>query len=190
MFCRRAPRAFTLAVGLLLAVASLGCSLQTKPEGMATLAVAQTDRGVMIWLPENVLFGFDKATLDGEDAEAQLIRVAQLLNDKSDKQILLEGHTDNVGRASYNLDLSERRARTVMNRLGELGVSATRMSAAGVGMERPIAPNDIEIGRKLNRRVEITLLDENLAHFTRNEPADAFEEAFVRLQRLLEQEAD
>lgn len=188
MFCGHALRVFFVPIGMFVALTMLGCSLQTKPEGMATLAVAQTEKGVMIWLPENVLFGFDKATLDSEDAELHLARVAQLLNDKSDKPILLEGHTDNVGRASYNLDLSDRRARTVMNRLSELGVSASRMSAVGVGMDRPIAPNDIEVGRKLNRRVEITLLNETLANLTRNEPADAFEEAFVRLKRLLEQE--
>lgn len=183
----RVFRALIVSVGTLAAITLLGCSLQVKPVNNATLAVAQTERGVMIWLPENVLFGFDKATLDSEEAELHLARVAQLLNGKTESQILLEGHTDNVGATGYNLDLSERRARTVMLRLRDLEVAESRMSALGIGMESPIAPNDIEIGRKLNRRVEITLLGEDLANFTRNEPADAFEEAFVRLKRLLEQ---
>lgn len=174
---------------LLLCTALLaGCAgwLTAKP---VTLAVAQVDRGVMLWLPEAVLFEFGKAELDLREADAYLNRVAQLLREKSKADVLLEGHSDNVGSESFNLSLSTRRAEVLRKALLERGVPGQRMRAVGLGLMQPIAPNDTEVGRKLNRRVEIILLDEKLANLTAGEPENSFEQAFDRLKRLLEESA-
>lgn len=179
----------SLKWGLLLvsSVLLFGCaSWLSKP---VTLAVAQVDRGVMVWLPETVLFEFGKAELDLSEAGAYLDRVAQLLRDKSVSQVLLEGHSDSVGNEAFNLNLSERRAQVVRTALIKRGVPAERIKAVGLGASRPIAPNDSETGRKLNRRVEIILLGEKLDNLTRGEPDNAFEQAFDRLKRLLDESA-
>lgn len=188
MFRGSLTRALLICTSCIVASFMQGCSTPTRPASDVTLAVAQTERGVMIWLPESVLFEFGKDTLDAPDAEPYLARVAQLLRANSDAQIALEGHTDNVGSEHFNNDLSERRAITVRDKLRTLGVPDSRMTATGLGLARPIAPNESEAGRRLNRRVEIVLLGEQLQDFTRGEQAGAFEEAFARLKRLLEEQ--
>jgi outer membrane protein OmpA-like peptidoglycan-associated protein len=160
---------------------------QTKvaPPPAVRLALAQTDRGVLIWLPDNVLFEFGKSSLSPE-AGAYLDRVAALLNEKTDHQLVLEGHTDNVGAVELNQRLSEQRAKVVADALLLRAVSPARLKTAGFGLTKPLAPNDSDVGRKLNRRVEIIVLDETVAHLTQGEPANAFEDAFAKLRAALE----
>jgi OmpA-OmpF porin, OOP family len=74
------------------------------------------------------------------------------------QRIRVEGHTDNVGAASYNKDLSERRAKAVVRYLVERGVEKQRLEPAGYGFERPVASNATALGRARNRRVEFTLV--------------------------------
>lgn len=155
------------------------------PPPAVKLAVSQTERGVMIWLPDNVLFEFGKAELSPAAGE-YLDRVARLLVEKTDHQLALEGHTDNVGSADFNQGLSERRALAVARALADRGVRRERLHTAGFGFGRPLAPNDSELGRRLNRRVELVVLDETVAHLMRDEPANAFEDAFARLRRELD----
>jgi outer membrane protein OmpA-like peptidoglycan-associated protein len=77
------------------------------------------------------------------------------------KRVRVEGHTDNVGAAAYNKDLSERRAASVVRYLAERGgVSRERLEARGYGFERPIASNATAVGRSRNRRVEFTIVAE------------------------------
>ena len=66
----------------------------------------------------------------------------------------VEGHTDSRASDAHNLDLSRRRAASVMRYLTEQGVDATRLDSEGFGESRPIADNETEEGRALNRRVE------------------------------------
>lgn len=75
------------------------------------------------------------------------------------KRIRIDGHTDSVGRRSYNLDLSRNRARSVVNYLVSKGVEAERISYEGFGPDRPIADNASPLGRAKNRRVEVTILE-------------------------------
>lgn len=178
------PPRFLSASLIALALFVGGCATQ-PPTRPVTLAVAQVDRGVMVWLPDTVLFEFGKSMLDLNEAGPYLDRVAQLLRDKSGSDVLLEGHTDNVGSESYNRTLSERRADVVRQALLTRGVPETRVKAAGLGMNQPLAPNDTETGRRLNRRVEIIMLGEKLENLTRGEPDNAFEQAVDRLKRLL-----
>jgi outer membrane protein OmpA-like peptidoglycan-associated protein len=76
------------------------------------------------------------------------------------KRIRVEGHTDNVGSAPYNKDLSERRAASVVRYLVAHGVPRERLDAAGFGFERPVASNATALGRAKNRRVEFRIVDE------------------------------
>ena len=75
--------------------------------------------------------------------------------------LVIEGHTDSVGSASSNQDLSQRRAQAVVDALAALGVDVSRLTAMGYGEERPIADNSTSQGRAANRRIEISIADIN-----------------------------
>jgi flagellar motor protein MotB len=170
-----------------MVAALCGCAHKPADPPAVRLAMSQTDRGVMIWLPDNVLFAFGKADLSPQ-AGPYLDRVAQILNSKTDHQLSLEGHTDNVGAAELNQRLSDKRAETVLLALKERAVLPSRLKAVGFGLSKPLAPNDTDVGRRLNRRVELIVLDEKVENLTRGEPANAFEDAFARLKAQLEPE--
>lgn len=84
-----------------------------------------------------------------------LSRVATELKRFPDLYFVVEGHTDGLGKASDNMALSKARATTVVNVLVQNGVDLSQLSAIGYGQQYPLAPNDTERGRALNRRVEI-----------------------------------
>lgn len=75
------------------------------------------------------------------------------------RQVRIEDHTDNLGSANQNQDLSERRAAVVMRYLIQKGISGRRLTGEGFGATRPIAPQTTEAGRRKNRRVTIEILD-------------------------------
>lgn len=75
------------------------------------------------------------------------------------KKIEVQGHTDNVGKPAKNVDLSQRRASSVLKYLVSQGVDTTRLTAKGYGQDRPIEPNTTEKGRSVNRRVEFVILE-------------------------------
>jgi outer membrane protein OmpA-like peptidoglycan-associated protein len=75
-------------------------------------------------------------------------------------RVRVEGHTDSVGSRAYNVDLSRRRARTVMRALVQRGIPAGRLESEGYGFDRPVASNATALGRAKNRRVEFTVLRE------------------------------
>jgi outer membrane protein OmpA-like peptidoglycan-associated protein len=92
-------------------------------------------------------------------SHAVLDQVAALISQHAElKLIRVEGHTDDVGPADYNQDLSARRAAAVLRYLVARGVAAGRLQAAGYGYDRPIASNQTALGRATNRRVEFTIL--------------------------------
>jgi outer membrane protein OmpA-like peptidoglycan-associated protein len=95
-----------------------------------------------------------------ESARSSLVEVVDLLQSEPDKKIRIEGHTDSVGSAQSNLELSQRRADAVMASLVELGLNAERVTAVGLGEDFPIASNEDEDGRSRNRRVDVILLDD------------------------------
>ncbi len=102
-------------------------------------------------------FGFDSAALTPEGREALRVLAAKLIAaDSTYSAVLVEGHTCSLGPAEYNLDLSERRARSVADHLASLGVRRELIQVAGHGEERPIADNATREGRELNRRVEVS----------------------------------
>lgn len=105
---------------------------------------------------ENVFFDTDKAVLRPESL-AELQRLVAFLSARSNVLVEIAGHTDSRGNENHNLDLSKRRAQSVVNWLIEQGVEAERLSARGYGESQPRASNDSEEGRQLNRRVEFEI---------------------------------
>ncbi|WEX10406.1 OmpA family protein [Chelativorans sp. AA-79] len=102
-----------------------------------------------------IQFDFDKDTLR-PDSAPQIAEIAKLLKENPSFSVLVVGHTDMQGALDYNMDLSRRRAARVVEALvGEFGVAGERLNALGVGPAAPLASNDGEEGRALNRRVEI-----------------------------------
>jgi OOP family OmpA-OmpF porin len=89
------------------------------------------------------------------DGRATVAEIVTMLKGAPTLKIAIEGHTDNVGQAAANKALSEKRAQSVMAAIAAGGIDAKRLSAAGVGQERPIADNRGEEGRAKNRRVEL-----------------------------------
>lgn len=85
-------------------------------------------------------------------------RVAEMLRDYPNYRVTIGGHTDDVGGAKKNLDLSERRAKRCVEKLIELGIEAERLSAKGYGKTKPVASNKTDKGRAMNRRVEFELV--------------------------------
>ena len=152
-----------------------------------TLPIEQSDRGVQIFLPSAALFETGKSDLNVTKSEAYLRRVTQLLNTKTVNKIQLEGHTDTVGSAASNQTLSEARAKSVREALVKLGIAPERISTAGYAFNRPVASNATEEGRKLNRRVELLIVDEKVENITRGEPANAFESAWANLKKMIDQ---
>jgi len=106
---------------------------------------------------KNIFFDFDKATLRPEST-TELERLKQLLIDMPKLRIEISGHTDNKGSATYNKTLSESRAKAVVDYLVAHGIDAKRLTYAGYGFDRPIASNDTEAGRQLNRRTEFEII--------------------------------
>ena len=109
---------------------------------------------------KNVEYPYNEYSVDPNyklflDSLTQFIQ----LNDNLD--IVIEGHTDNIGSESYNLTLSEKRATSVLNYLANKGIDKSRISIIGIGELRPIATNSTARGRALNRRTETFIIFTN-----------------------------
>jgi outer membrane protein OmpA-like peptidoglycan-associated protein len=78
-----------------------------------------------------------------------------LLKANPDLKLSIEGNTDSIGTHDYNVKLSQARAATVVETLKAQGIDGAHLASAGFGPDKPIAPNDTEIGRAKNRRVEL-----------------------------------
>lgn len=103
---------------------------------------------------DGINFDFNSDVIRPE-SKPLLDQVAAMLKEHGDWKVTLEGHTDNVGGAAFNQDLSARRAAAVNAHLIGAGVPAARLAARGFGFEKPVATNDTQGGRAQNRRVEI-----------------------------------
>jgi outer membrane protein OmpA-like peptidoglycan-associated protein len=102
-----------------------------------------------------VYFGYDSAVIPPV-SEPTLAQVAQVLEQHRDWSITIEGHTDSIGGAKYNQELSARRAAAVKQRLVEkYGIAAARLNTSGIGLAKPLATNTTQAGRARNRRVEL-----------------------------------
>lgn len=102
---------------------------------------------------EGVVFKTGSAELDAR-SNPVLSKAAEVFKKYPDIRVEISGHTDNVGNADANTQLSQKRAEAVKAWFGKHGLSDSRFDARGYGPQKPIAPNDNETGRAKNRRVE------------------------------------
>jgi outer membrane protein OmpA-like peptidoglycan-associated protein len=132
------------------------------------IKVSKDARGTIISMSD-ILFESGKATLTANLKE-NLAKIAGILIVYKGPNIVVEGHTDNVGlkgfnqeqSKEYNQKLSEDRAKGVLNYLAEQGVAATRLTAVGYGLDKPIADNATKDGRAKNRRVDLVIQEKSL----------------------------
>ena len=106
---------------------------------------------------ENIFFELNKSNLDPKSFP-ELNELAAFLAKNSKMKIEIAGHTDNQGSESYNKKLSQNRVNSVVDYLIKQGVASNRLVGKGYGESKPVATNDTEEGRALNRRVEFTIL--------------------------------
>lgn len=130
-------------------------SSSSYQEIIKDVVLKKIDVGSKIIL-KNIFFDFDKATLRIESTN-ELERLTKLMNENPGIKIELSGHTDNKGNAEYNQKLSEVRAKAVVDYLISKAIAANRLTYAGYGLTQPIAPNNTDEGRQLNRRTEFKI---------------------------------
>jgi outer membrane protein OmpA-like peptidoglycan-associated protein len=107
------------------------------------------------WSTQGILFATGKADVQPESRPV-LKEIAAAMKEHADLQVLIEGHTDNVGKPDANLALSEARAAAVKAALvADFGIGADRISTKGFGDTKPSAPNTTAEGRAQNRRVDL-----------------------------------
>jgi outer membrane protein OmpA-like peptidoglycan-associated protein len=104
------------------------------------------------------LFDVDQAQLN-PGGELQVARLADVLHQMPERNVLIEGHTDSAGSDAYNDSLSQRRADAVEDLLIIQGIDPTRVVTRGYGERFPVATNDTAAGRQQNRRIEIVILN-------------------------------
>ncbi|HEV2132114.1 MAG TPA: OmpA family protein [Longimicrobiaceae bacterium] len=118
--------------------------------------VERVGEGIAITFDSGILFDFNSEVLRGE-ARENLRNLATSLDRYPGTDLMIVGHTDNIGSAAYNQRLSERRAATAATFLASQGVARSRLQAVGRAFNEPVAENDSEWGRQQNRRVEIAI---------------------------------
>jgi outer membrane protein OmpA-like peptidoglycan-associated protein len=107
------------------------------------------------YVTHGILFDTDSDKIKPESAPV-IKQIASGLEKNPNLKLLIEGHTDSVGDAAHNMDLSKRRAEAVRSVLiGQFNVDASRLSATGLGSTKPVDSNDTPQGRAQNRRVEL-----------------------------------
>jgi outer membrane protein OmpA-like peptidoglycan-associated protein len=130
--------------------------VEHKDFNLAEIQVSAVEENTKIDL-NNVFFDFDKAVLKAESFP-ELDRIITLMGQKTGMQIEIAGHTDALGPESYNLGLSERRAKAVVKYLTNKGIEKARIATVFFGESKPADSNDNPEGRKKNRRVEFKIL--------------------------------
>ena len=134
--------------------------IETTRTLLTELNARRSDGTIVVDLPADVLFDFDKAVIR-PDAEPALDKAAEVLKSYPTANVTIGGHTDAKGDDAYNEALSMRRAKAVADRLA--GPAGRTLAAEGFGETRPVAPNsradgtDDPQGRQKNRRVEIRI---------------------------------
>jgi outer membrane protein OmpA-like peptidoglycan-associated protein len=120
-----------------------------------TIPILEIGRKIII---EDLLFAYNKAVLMNTFLP-QLDKIAEFMNNKKNVIIRIEGHTDATGSAEINLRLSLQRAEAVKGFLVQKRIAAHRIQTIGFGKTRPIASNESEFGRRLNRRTEVVIVE-------------------------------
>jgi outer membrane protein OmpA-like peptidoglycan-associated protein len=140
---------------------AVGNSLDRQAEELrralrSDVGVSNNGSNLVVVLSQDLLFATNSTEVSAVSRNDLMI-VANSLNNFPDTTINVIGHTDNVGSADFNQNLSERRAASVASVLRSGGVSPARLRALGAGFNQPVASNATAEGRQLNRRVEIVI---------------------------------
>lgn len=140
--------------------AAIGGVMDAQAEDLQDkLPNAQVERvgeGIQITFDSGILFDVNQSTLRAA-AQQNLTDLAASLEEYEGTDVLVVGHTDSTGEASYNEGLSERRADAARNYLLGAGLDPDRVTAMGMGEEEPVDTNDTDAGRQANRRVEVAI---------------------------------
>ncbi len=118
--------------------------------------IERVGEGILVTFESGILFVFDSTSIQPAGRQ-NLATLATNLEKYPDSNVLIVGHTDNVGADAYNMTLSERRAESAASYLRQQGVSSGRIKTEGRGELEPVAANDTEAGRQENRRVEVAI---------------------------------
>lgn len=122
--------------------------------------VKRVDDGIVVTFDENnggVYFDTNKYNIN-EKSKQTLDKLAAILKEYPDTNVLVAGHTDSVGKDEYNLGLSQRRAQAVTNYFKSKGLASSRFTTKWYGEKNPIASNDTAEGRAKNRRVNVVIV--------------------------------
>lgn len=122
---------------------------------LVVLDALKTERGMVITLGD-VLFEFNRADVK-PTSRARMSQLADFMMQYPDRRVSIEGHTDNIGTPAYNTELSQRRAEAVKSQLVGMGIAGDRISTVGYGKNFPVASNDTDTNRAINRRVEVVI---------------------------------
>lgn len=129
-------------------------------EELENAKVERVGEGILITFDSGILFDFDSYSLKPTTRE-NLEELAPTLIKYDDTNVLVLGHTDSTGPSTYNETLSEKRANSVNNFLVSRGVASSRLTSEGYGETDPVASNETDEGRQLNRRVEVVVVANN-----------------------------
>lgn len=141
--------------------AAVGDNLDRQAEELrrqlrSDVGVSNNGRNLVVVLSQDLLFATNSTAVSGV-SQRELGIVANSLNNYPNTTVNVIGHTDNVGSAAFNQDLSQRRAQAVASVLINGGVSSSRIRTLGAGLTQPVASNATAEGRQANRRVEIVI---------------------------------
>ena len=123
---------------------------------IAGAKVERVGEGIHVTFDSGILFDFDSDILRPE-ARDNLRALASSMHEYPGSDLLIAGHTDDVGPDSYNQDLSERRAAAAVDYLVAQGISRRTIDLRGLGEDEPVASNATDYGRQQNRRVEVAI---------------------------------
>jgi outer membrane protein OmpA-like peptidoglycan-associated protein len=125
--------------------------------GVEDASIRRDQNVLAVTFKSDLFFDVGSSTIK-PGAYEEIDRVARVLNDYPQTRIRIEGHTDSTGSEAYNLELSRRRAEAVRDALIARGVHSARLETVGFGEASPVATNDTESGRQLNRRVNVVIV--------------------------------
>lgn len=184
-----------MVTSLALATGAAGCATTTPERGAAEMEALKrvrfedTPDGARAILDESILFEFGKTEF--VSAADPVLDVLKPAFARARGQIIVEGHTDGVGSASFNQDLSRRRAERVREALIQRQVSPDRVTIRALGASRPRrSPEVTEDDRRLNRRAEFVFPGESVASLNGRELERQSETRLAQLGRVLNQTAD
>ena len=141
-------------------VDNMGCTLDSDGNGVSDYSdkCLKTPKGAKVdkqgcWVIDNVLFDFNKYDIKPQYYDI-IEEVTFVLRENPALNIEIHGYADSIGTEAFNQELSEKRAKAVMELLVRKGIEIKRLSAVGYGYSQPVASNETASGRALNRRVE------------------------------------